>query len=105
MKLNYIFNNMEHQALVTFAIVCVIMITPILLIHENINKEDKNIIRNEIACNLWQNCFERTRLWCKAIPYIGTNKIGDNEFNIVNYLHLGLGNSLAYFKHINSLQG
>jgi hypothetical protein len=53
MKLNYIFNNMEHQALVTFAIVCVIMITPILLIHENINKEDKNIIRNEIACNLW----------------------------------------------------
>jgi hypothetical protein len=28
MKLNYIFNNMEHQALVTFTGICVIVITP-----------------------------------------------------------------------------
>jgi hypothetical protein len=46
---------------------------------------------------------EGTRLWCKAIPYIGVNKIGDNEFNIANYLHLGLDNN--YLKHINRLQG
>jgi hypothetical protein len=48
---------------------------------------------------------KKTRLWCKAIPYTGINKIGDNEFNIANYLHLGLGNNLAYLKHINRLQG
>ncbi len=65
----------------------------------------KNIYRNEIACNLWQKRKERTRLWCKAIPYTGINKIGDNEFNIANYLHLGLDNNLAYLKHINRLQG
>ncbi len=47
---------------------------------------------------------ERTRLWCKAIPYIGINKIGNNEFNIANHLHLGLGNNQAYHKHINRLQ-
>jgi hypothetical protein len=29
MKLNYIFNNMEHQALVTLAMVRVTMIAPI----------------------------------------------------------------------------
>jgi hypothetical protein len=28
MKLNYIFNNMEHQALVTLAVVSVTMIAP-----------------------------------------------------------------------------
>jgi hypothetical protein len=29
MKLNYIFNNMEHQALVTFVVVRVTMIAPV----------------------------------------------------------------------------
>jgi hypothetical protein len=28
-EINYIFNNMEHQALVTFVVVCVTMIAPV----------------------------------------------------------------------------
>ncbi len=31
MTLNYIFNNMEHQALVTLAMVCVIVTNPLVL--------------------------------------------------------------------------
>ncbi len=42
-KLNYIFNNIEHQTLVTLAMIRVTMTTPILLTHENMNKEDKKI--------------------------------------------------------------
>jgi hypothetical protein len=47
-KLNYIFNNMEHQALVILVAVHATMTAPILFIHENMNKEDNKYIETKL---------------------------------------------------------